>query len=77
MKNKKKAITFAITAIVFAVSAVLTGSYDTMPDWFVHMLDILSAVFSGLGIAVILPNKSEFEGGSSQTFRERKELPDG
>lgn len=46
-----------ISAILFAVSAVVTGTMDVTPDWLPQVCDFASIVASCLGIKVVIPTK--------------------
>lgn len=57
VKNIKAVIGLMISAVLFAVGAIVTGTMDATPDWLPQVCDFASVVASLLGIKVVVPTK--------------------
>lgn len=57
VKNLKAVIGLMISAVLFAVGAIVTGTMDATPDWLPQVCDFASVVASLLGIKVVVPTK--------------------
>lgn len=55
VKNIKAVIGFMLSAVLFAVCAIVTGTMDVAPDWLPQVCDFASIVASCLGIKVTIP----------------------
>lgn len=69
VKNLKAVIGLMITAVLFAVSAIVTGTLDVTPDWLPQVCDFASVVCSLLGIKVVVPTKeTDIPAETARTF---------
>ena len=71
VKNIKLVIGFMISAILFALCAVVTGTMDVTPDWLPQVCDFASIVASVLGIKVVVPTKETDKPGENKDFRKQ------
>ena len=59
MKNKRKAVGFILTAVVFALAGILVGLIGELPSWFGMIADAIAAVAGVFGIYFVAPGKGE------------------
>ena len=77
VKNLKAVIGLMITAVLFAVSAIVTGTLDATPDWLPQVCDFASVVCSLLGIKVVVPTKeTDTPAETERTFSSAERIQD-